>query len=214
MTKEKNVINYFVLCNKLKNIIRTGWLDWHINRERVESVAEHIYSVGMLAIAMYSEYQYDIDLYKVITMIAVHELEEIIIGDIPVTSIHHQNKKELGHHAVEEILSPLLAKEEIKSLIFEFDERVTKEALFAYHCDKLECDLQAKIYDEENCFDLTNQPEGSEYYSDFVQDLVRKGAETFTDIWYAGDTHYYNDDSNFMDVFNYAKTHDITKKDN
>lgn len=211
--KEKNVINYFVLCNKLKNVIRTGWLDWNIKRERVESVAEHIYSVSMLAIAMYSEYEYDIDLHKVITMIAVHELEEIIIGDIPVTSINHKNKKEIGHQAVEEILSPLLKAEEIKSLIFEFDEKNTKEALFAYHCDKLECDLQARIYDEEACIDLSNQPENSEYHSESVQNRVNSGLNTFTDLWFAVDAHYYNDDKNFMEVFNYAKSHEITKKD-
>ena len=86
MNKEENVIRYYVLCNKLKNIIRTGWTDWHVERERLESVAEHIYGVQMLAIVMNSEYNYDIDIMKVIMMLAVHELEEIYIGDIPVTA--------------------------------------------------------------------------------------------------------------------------------
>ena len=27
-----------------------------------------------------------------------------------------------------------------------------------YHCDKLECDIQMKLYDQEGCFDLNNQP--------------------------------------------------------
>ena len=43
MIKEERVINYYVTCNKLKNIIRTGWKDWNVQRERLESVAEHIY---------------------------------------------------------------------------------------------------------------------------------------------------------------------------
>ena len=77
MSKEENVLKYYVLCNKLKNIIRTGWIDWQVNKERIESVAEHIYGVQMLALAMYSEYQYDIDITKVILMLAIHELEEI-----------------------------------------------------------------------------------------------------------------------------------------
>ena len=66
MSKEQNVVNYYVLCNKLKNLIRTGWKDWHVQKERIESVAEHIYGVQMLAIAMQSEYEYNIDLKKVI----------------------------------------------------------------------------------------------------------------------------------------------------
>ena len=35
-SKEEKVINYYVLCNKLKNVIRTGWLDWKVKRERIE----------------------------------------------------------------------------------------------------------------------------------------------------------------------------------
>ena len=46
---KENVIKYYVLCNRLKNIIRKGWLDWNINRDRIESVAEHVYGTLMLA---------------------------------------------------------------------------------------------------------------------------------------------------------------------
>ena len=51
-TPAESVIKYYVLCNRLKNTIRTGWSQWHVRRERIESVAEHIYSTQMLAIAM------------------------------------------------------------------------------------------------------------------------------------------------------------------
>lgn len=30
MSKESNVIDYYVLCNKLKTVIRTGWKDWNV----------------------------------------------------------------------------------------------------------------------------------------------------------------------------------------
>ena len=59
--KEERVLNYYVLCNKLKDVIRTGWKTWNVKRDRLESVAEHVYGVQMLAIAMKSEYSYDID---------------------------------------------------------------------------------------------------------------------------------------------------------
>ena len=90
MTREENVLKYYVLCNKLKDVIRTGWKDWHVERTRVESVAEHIYGVQMLALAMHSEYKYDIDISKVIFMLAVHELEEIIIGDLTLFQISYK----------------------------------------------------------------------------------------------------------------------------
>ena len=37
-TGESNVIDYYVLCNKLKNVIRTGWKDWNVQANRLESV--------------------------------------------------------------------------------------------------------------------------------------------------------------------------------
>lgn len=93
MRKEENVLRYYVLCNKLKNTIRTGWKDWNVNRERLESVAEHIFGVQMLAIAMKSEYQYDVDIMKVIYMLAIHELEEIYIGDLTQFQISRDERK-------------------------------------------------------------------------------------------------------------------------
>ncbi len=147
MTPEENVLKFYVLCNRLKNVIRTGWKDWHVNRERLESVAEHVYSAQMLAIAMYSEFKYDVDIYKVIFMLAVHELEEILIGDLTQFQISREEKAKIGHEAIEKVLSSLANKEDVKKIILEFDERKTKEAEFAYHIDKLEADLQCRLYD-------------------------------------------------------------------
>ena len=97
MSKAERVIEYYVLCNKLKDIVRTGWKDWGVKRERVESIAEHIYGVQMLALGMYSEYKYDVDIYKVILMIAIHELGETIIGDLTQFDIEKEEKKKIEH---------------------------------------------------------------------------------------------------------------------
>ncbi len=55
--KEKNVINFYVARNKLKDLVRAGWQMWSVKRARLESVAEHIFGVQMLAIAMWAEYK-------------------------------------------------------------------------------------------------------------------------------------------------------------
>ena len=149
--RAKRVIEYYVMCNKLKNVIRTGWKNWNVERKRVESIAEHIFGVQSLAIAMWSQYEYDIDFKKVIFMLAVHELEEIIIGDLTQFDISREEKMKKGIVAVDKILEGMLKKNEIRALIVEFDERKTKESLFAFQCDKLECDIQCKLYDEEKC---------------------------------------------------------------
>ena len=125
MCKEQNVLNYYVVCNKLKNVIRTGWKDWKVKRERIESVAEHIYGVQMLAIAMKSEYQYDIDMQKVIFMLAIHELGETVIGDLTQFQISREEKERIEHEAVHKILSGLIDGEQIERIFLEFDEHKT-----------------------------------------------------------------------------------------
>ena len=157
MSKEQNVIDYYVLCNKLKNVIRTGWQDWNVKRERLESIAEHIYGVQMLAIAMKSEYEYDIDIMKVIYMLAIHELGEIVIGDLTQFQISKEEKEKIEHDAVHKVLESLINKKEIEELFLEFDKHETRESIFAYQCDKLECDIQCKLYDLEGCVDLSKQ---------------------------------------------------------
>ena len=208
MDKEENVIKYYVLCNKLKNVIRTGWKDWNVEKKRIESVAEHIFGVQMLAIAMKSEYQYDIDIYRVIYMLAVHELEEIYIGDLTQFEVSREEKKKIGHKAVSEILACLIDRREIESIIMEFDDRKTNEAKFAFQCDKLECDLQCRLYDEENCVDLNRQELNTTFKDPRVQKFLKKGM-SWSEMWLKFGQESYDYDKNFTKVSNYAINHKI-----
>ena len=210
MSKEEKVINYYVLCNKLKNVIRTGWKDWNVQKERVESIAEHVFGVQMLAIAMKSEYQYDIDIMKVIYMLAIHELGESVIGDLTQFQITKQEKEKIEHEAVHKILSKLLDGDQIEELFLEFDSRSTKEAMFAYQCDKLECDLQCKLYDEEGCVDLNNQQENSTFKNEKVQELLKNGSSWST-MWLKFGQSSYPYDDNFKAISNYAMNNNISK---
>ncbi len=208
MGKEEKVINYYVLCNKLKNVIRTGWKDWNVQRERLESVAEHIFGVQMLAIAMKSEYNYDIDITKVIFMISIHELWETIIWDLTEFDISREEKKKIEHEAVHKILKDLVDGDEIEKIFLEFDEHKTKEANFAYQCDKLECDLQCKLYDEEWCVDLSKQESSNVIENERVQKLLKEN-KTRSEMWLEYDMDNISYDENFKAISNYAIHHEI-----
>jgi len=203
MGKEEKVINYYVLCNKLKNVIRTGWRHWNVQRERLESVAEHIFGVQMLAIAMKSEYNYDVDILKVIMMIAIHELWETVIWDLTEFQISREEKEKIEHEAVHDILKDLIDGEEIEKIFLEFDEHKTKEANFAYQCDKLECDLQCKLYDEEWWVDLNKQESHSAIENERVQKLLKEN-KTWSEMWLQYDIENIPYDKNFKAIINYA----------
>jgi putative hydrolase of HD superfamily len=206
--KEQNVINYYVLCNKLKNVIRTGWKDWHVQRDRIESVAEHVYGTQMLALAMKSEFEYDIDIVKVIYMLAIHEIGETVIGDLTAFQIEKHEKEKIEHEAVHKILGSLIDGEKIEKLFLEFDEHKTEESKFAYQCDKLECDLQCKLYDLEGCVDLTKQESSNARENEQVQELLREG-KTWSDMWLQYDLDHIEYDENFRRVAMYAMKNDI-----
>ena len=211
MSRARNVIEFYVLTNKLKNVIRTGWLNWHVSNTRVESVAEHVYGTLMLALAIYSEYEVDVDIKKVLYMLSIHELEETIIGDLTYLDISSEDKVKIGHKAVEKILSGLIKGEELKKIIFEFDERKTEEAKFAYYCDKLECDLQCKLYDERKCVDVFNQDNINEHELDIIK-KIQNGEDSWSSCWMNNDKKRIKFNDIFLEVLDYAIDNRIDSK--
>ena len=152
--KLKNSMRFYMLATQLKYKIRSGWdkSHWNVSKDRVESIAEHVYGTCILALSIDSEFKTNLDINKVIKMLVLHELGEVIIGDItPFDNITPEEKMKKEHEAMREVIGDLVNQEEFLSLLFEFDEKKTKEAIFAHHCDKLEADIQAKVYQDMGC---------------------------------------------------------------
>jgi len=208
MNKSKramNVLEFYDLTRKLKVVIRSGWKRWNVKADRLESIAEHVYGTCMLAIAIDSEFEYHLDIQKVVLMLAMHELEETIIGDItPFDSTSAKQKQKIGRDAVIHILSPMVKGEEYVKLIDEFNEKSTDEAKFAYLCDKLEADLMSLKYDENG--------ECKYEYADvaFIQNsnlvaLKKNGANSMSEFFYKYDYAYVGYDDNFKAILDFAK---------
>lgn len=195
-----NILKFYELSHQLKNVIRTGWKRWNVNRERLESVAEHIFGTQMLAVSIWSEFDYDIDIQKVVFMLALHELEEIIIGDYtPYDDISEAEKAQQGHRAVHHLLDGLMKQTEIEAIVLEFDAKETSEARFAYQCDKLEADLQCCLYDREGCVDLSTQTDNPLLQDDLIQSFYRQGL-SWSKTWCSVDRERIGYDENFKAI--------------
>ena len=203
-----DVFSTFVVIVGVKISAKEADEKHQYGHERLESVAEHIFGVQMLAIAMQSEFEYEIDLMKVIFMLAIHELGETIIGDLTRFQISREEKKKLEQEAVHKILSGLLDGKQIEELFLEFDTQETAEAKFAYQCDKLECDLQCKLYDEEGCVDLNNQ-EGNSTVNDLQVRKLLQTSASWSEIWLKFGQQIYPYDENFRKVSEFAMNHKI-----
>ena len=207
--KIKNLLQFYLLATELKDKIRSGWKVWNIDRERVESVAEHIYGTCILAISIDSQFELDIDLYKVVIMLVLHEIEEIKIGDLtPFDKVTKEEKRKLGKQAVEEILCTLDKKVQYIELIEEFENMQTKESIVAKMCDKLEADIQCKLYCEEKSIDI-NKKENSHLLKDCrMQKLLNNGEKTVADLFIENDRPIYTEKV-FEEIVNYIKNNDL-----
>ena len=144
-------------------------------------------------------------------MLAIHELGETVIGDLTQFEIDSKSKEIIEHKAVHTILHGLIDGEKLEELFLEFDAKETKEAIFAYQCDKLECDLQSKLYDEEKCVDLNDQPNNEVINNKRVKELLNNGA-SFSEMWLKFGQETYPYDENFRSVSNYALKNNIKIK--
>lgn len=182
----KNILEFYVLANELKNVVRTGWVEVGIPREKVESVADHVYGSLVLSIAIVSEKNIDIDLEKVFKMIIVKELKKAITKE--EASINSINEG-----SVENILNKLSNKEELMNVYEEAENKETKEAKFALMVTKLESDIQAKIYEKNGDFTVENAKKDIENYPEELKSQL-SNIEKASDGWLTYDRQYYSDE--------------------
>lgn len=205
----KSTMRFYLLATQLKYIIRSGWDEkhWNVSKERLESIAEHVYGACILALSIDSEFETHLNIDKGVKMLVLHELGEVKIGDItPFDNVTPEEKMKTEHEAIKEVLGNLIKKEEYFALLLEFDERKTKEAIFAYHCDKLEADIQSKVYQDMGCQNpLDKQENNVVFNSQKVRQMVQNGAKTAFDIWYEWDKSLYADDEKFVALLDYIK---------
>lgn len=209
--KIENLLKFYLLATELKDKIRSGWKVWNIDRKRVESIAEHIYGTCILAIGIDSEFDLNIDIYKVVMMLVLHEIEEVKIGDLtPFDNVTKEEKRKIGKKAVEEVFSTLSKKNSYIELIEEFEERKTRESVFAKMCDKLEADIQCKLYCEENSIDM-NKNENAHLLTDSrVKKLIDNGAKTVADLYIENDRPVYTEKV-VEDIADYIKENNLQK---
>ena len=205
----EEIFKFYYLNFRLKNKVRTGWdsKHWNIKSKRIEKISEHIIGTLSLAIALNSEFEYNFDTDKVLKMLVLHETGETLIGDItPFDGITPEKKKEIEHYAMKDALDNLKEKDNLLALLYEFDEQKTLEAKCAHYCDKIEADLQAKIYQDKGLHhSLDNQKSNCVFNNPKVQQILKNNAKNAFDIWYEWDKTIFANDNQFPEFFNMLK---------
>lgn len=192
-----NIIKTYQLTQRLSHTLRRGWVLWKLDNDRIQSIAEHIFNTCMLAVTMQATHPTPLDINKVITMLMLHETEEIIIGDLtPYDDRSHKTQD--GRKAVLEIFKDFPNAEEFLNIIQEFEENTTPEAKFALQCDKLEANIFAYLHNEE--FKL-NQVDDKIYNNPQILEWRNQGYPSVAEWFILSDMDIYQND--FLDIANY-----------
>lgn len=145
-------MKFYNEITKLKNILRKGWLVQDVMEKcgRVESDAEHVFSMTMLALYIINKEKLNLNQERVLKMIAYHELCEIDYGDhTPMENIPVKEKYDNETKCVKRLANQYHIRE-ILDYWYEFKEQKTLEAQFVYKMDKLDALMQSKVYAEQS----------------------------------------------------------------
>lgn len=147
---ENDILSFYMKYNQLKNIYRQGWLKVRIgleHKDKCESIADHSFSVALLALTIIEKNKLDLDGFKCIKMAIIHELGEIYAGDFtPYDNITKEDKHIKEKEAILRVLETLDEDNDFLKLWEEFEENETPEAKFIKNVDQLEFLLQACAY--------------------------------------------------------------------
>lgn len=132
--KPEALLETMRVINQLKDTTRHSWT----KLGRHESVAEHTYSICMLAYLCQDEFS-DVDMNKVIQMCLFHDIGEAFTGDIPAfeKEAHHEDTEQA---CIDHWLTtlPESLRNSLQALFTEMNALETKEAKVYKALDKMD----------------------------------------------------------------------------
>ena len=145
-----DILSFYMKYNQLKNIYRQGWLKVRIgieHKDKCESIADHSFSVALLALTIIEKNKLDLAAFKCIKMGIIHELGEIYAGDFtPYDNITKEEKHLKEKEAILRVLETLDTDNDFMELWEEFEKAESAESKFIKNIDQLEFLLQACAY--------------------------------------------------------------------
>ncbi len=187
----KNIVNLIFEARILKKLPRSGY---HFLGAGKESVAEHSFMITFIAYLM-SEMEEGIDAKKLISMCLIHDLPEARTGDLNYVQKKYAAADE--SKAVKDAFSSLPFGKKMASLIDEFNQGESREAMLAKDADQL-----AFIIDLKALWDIGYKPPGKwlsiinkRLKTDLGRKIARMIMDTSWDEWWLKnyvDTPYEN----------------------
>lgn len=172
--EEKRWTNGWIIYQKVNTLkdeerIRRGWILRNVPG-RLESVSEHCFAMTNLAILINLEYNLNLDMERVLTMINIHEYGEVEVGDLtPFDNVSKAEKYQRELNAITALMKESKGSTKAIELWKEFETKETDEAVFVFLLDKFQSVIQAKEYADK--YQMQNlYEEFLEWYQDLISE--------------------------------------------
>jgi putative hydrolase of HD superfamily len=140
-------ITAYYEINQLKQLYRQGWLQRGIPKSLCESVAEHSFSMALLALLLMDQVSPGLDRQQVLLMALIHDLGEIYAGDFtPQDGVPSDEKHALEAKAFQQVFGRLPGGQRYIDVWRAYERGESPEARFVKQVDRLEMALQASVY--------------------------------------------------------------------
>lgn len=156
----EKVLELMKLGQQLKEELRHSWLP----TGRRESVAEHTWSVALMAMALEPYLSTEVNMERLLKMVIIHDLVEAHARDIPLFyTMDNEEARELKRQnevkAIEQIRDLLGGSngQEFYDVWMEFERKETYEAKVANALDKLEAQIQQNEADIRTWLPIEHQ---------------------------------------------------------
>jgi 5'-deoxynucleotidase YfbR-like HD superfamily hydrolase len=148
----------FHRVGRLKRLIRSGWLRHNIPEP--ESVADHSFRTVFMAMVLGDIL--DVDSEKLLRMAVLHDLAEVMAGDItPHNGISREEKRKMEEEGLRKLLGDIPNANSYIKLWLEYEARKSKEAKILREIDKLEMAISAveyqKMSPEEDLYEFIKE---------------------------------------------------------
>ncbi len=170
-----SIISFVKKAEGLKNTLRSGYT----SSGKKESVADHTWRLTLFAVMLYDQYFSHLDFQKLVKICLIHDLGEIVNGDIPAPDQSNKPSKSANEEIdFRAIINPLPEemKDELMNLWKEYEEASSEEARLVKALDKLETLIQHNQGSNPPDFDYEFNITYGRHYTDMfeVTRLIRK----------------------------------------
>jgi len=149
-------VAFFHMLERLKTTKREGWRRFGISQG--ESISDHMYRMSIITMLCPSSLRSRIDMNQCIKMALVHDMAELLVGDItPVDGVLKSEKSRRESTTMDFLCQELLgdvdggeAGREIKQAWQEYEDSETLESHFVHDVDKMELVLQMVEYEKSH----------------------------------------------------------------